>query len=119
MLTNEISTGDEGVNYRWYFQPDTHGSLSQPDTISGESSVYERYIRAPGKLGYTLTDTGGQLQIRCGPIALEWSLSNHVYLPMGEPVEIAYTDESDIADVHPQDPSLIWCGLKPPNTASE
>ena len=119
MLTNEISTGDGGVTYRWYFRPDMVGSFTQPDAITGESSVYERYIRVPGKQGNNVTDAGGQTQIKCGPIVLEWSLGNHFYLPMDEPVEIAYTHESDIADVRADDPSLIWCRHRPPNAGSE
>lgn len=110
MLTDEVDEGDGGVRYVWRFAPSGVAALDGPETLHGEGTVFERYVREPAKDGFVVKDVGGDTRIRCGPIAVEWSLGNHIYLPEDEPLQVAYTGCERINDVRPDDPSLIWFG---------
>lgn len=118
-LTDNVSTGDGSVKYQRFFRPDFNGDFSQPGVISGESSVYEKYEPVPGGEENEAMDVGGHTWIECGPIKLEWSSGNHVYLPVDEEMKITYTHKIDIVEVKPDDPLLIWSGRKHKIASSE
>jgi len=103
------------AKYRWFYRAERSGQFTDPGTESGVAEVFEKYRlrkEPDGKLLYE--DEGGQLQVRCGPIVLEWSASNWLYLPEHEPCELAIVRTSEIREVDIHDPSLIWCGRKAP-----
>ncbi len=108
IIDGDVCQGDGGVRYRWYFAPHRDGPLIGPDATSSESVVFEQYSRqpiAPGQI--QVTDAGGQRRIRCGPLEVEWSLGNHIYLH-DSTLELAYTGQEAIETVDPSSPSLIW-----------
>jgi len=114
MLTDDVDVGDGGVRYRWFFSPKIAGSFGASDATRGESVVFERYRQKRTPEGFSVTDAGGQTSIRCGPIELEWSMGDYIYLCDDTPVEIAYTRHAAIAAVRADDPSLIWCSCARP-----
>lgn len=112
MLTEKVDVKDGGVRYRWFFNADVDGGFAHRCVATSESVVYEWYVRQPRAQGDVIQDAGSRTRIRCGPIELTWSLGNHLYLPDSPPMEIAYTNQTDIADVRVDDPSLIWCSRR-------
>lgn len=113
-LTEDVRRGDGGVRYVWFFRQSPDGVFSDADTERGESLVFERLTKKRvGPYDSIVTDAGGRTWIECGPIRLEWSSGDHIYLPVDHEFRIACTFESEVAAISIDDPDLVWCGRVP------
>lgn len=110
-----------GAKYEYWFQPDGSRDFMKPNVEHGTGYVYERYNRRDRMPnGYVAEeDAGSQLNIKCGPLWVEWSSGHYIYPhpylhPRFEPmalttdIQIAATTESNLAQVSASDPSLRW-----------
>ncbi len=107
--TGELPRG--AIAYHWYFSPT--GSFGGMDVSEGNGLLFENYAVGPVVNGMqTVRDAGSQAFIVCGPIQVEWSEGNYVYLPEDLPMEIAFTNQQSLACVDASTPSLIWLARK-------
>ena len=113
-LTSEISKGDGGCEYVWYFQTDGSGVFTNNSAENGKARVFEKYRRVKKTdTGWEVKNDGGVLHIVCKSIKVEWSLSNWIYFdsPIG-PVVIAVSDTDDINKINFLASTLIWHSRK-------
>ena len=109
-----------GAQYEYWFQSDGSADFTKPNVEHGTAYVYEKYKhRRTGPNEYEVTDVGSELNIKCGPLWIEWSSGHYVYphpyfhrrvepmVPTTD-IEIAATTESTITEVSASDPSLRW-----------
>lgn len=124
-LIGPVSRGDGGTEYAYWYQGDGSGDLTAATVEHGTGVVFERYTRSQLSPGhYAVTDVGGQLNIKAGPLWLGWSMSNHVYVhphqcsppPPIASVEITATDWTDVNEVDLSDRNLRWIA---PKTSSD
>jgi hypothetical protein len=100
------SAEHKSAEYDWYYQKagDSYVIGSWPRKGSGRA--YE------GGEGLNLSDPAtSPRRIRCGPLSVEWSAGNYVYLsgPQGSAqVEMAITPWTRLEQVDIGDPGLVW-----------
>ena len=106
-----------GAKYVYWYTGDGSGDLTDPDVEHGAGIVFEKYTQTQIRPGhYMITDAGGELNIRAGPLWMRWSLSNHVYAQPAaspsplRPVKIAATCWTDVSEIDLSDPELRWIG---------
>ena len=107
--------------YSWYFRKTGSGPFEKSvGTSHGIGKVFERYkvIRKNEDGSNLVENDGGQLYVRCGPIRIEWSQGDYIYLNTGKPIKIAFSGKKDIEQVDPDDPSLIWYSARAANTST-
>ena len=109
-----------GAKYANWYVGDGSNDLTTAVVEHGIGVVFEKYIRtqtAPGQ--YSITDAGSQLDLKAGPLWLEWSLSNHVYARPHHnsaaastvtSVEITATPWTDVSEIDLAAPELRWIG---------
>ncbi|WFB37243.1 hypothetical protein P3T73_05650 [Kiritimatiellota bacterium B12222] len=111
-LESKIQKGDGGVSYIWYAQSDNSGSFTNESVKFGSGEVFENYRqKATDDQGKVLPSV---LFIQAGPIKIEWSRGEWIYLntPDGV-VEIAFTDEALVENINFLDENLKWQQPKP------
>jgi hypothetical protein len=110
-------TPDNGAEYEWYFQGDGSGNFQKSNCKHGQGKVFEKYKRELINDKEQLTDIGSVLDIKCGPLSVEWSSGNFIYAHdlhlRVTNIEIALTDWTSIdkVDVFPK--TLKWVKYKP------
>ena len=109
-VTKDATVGDCSADYIWYYSADGLGVFTGKAARQGTGTVCERYETTISVGGAELVrDAGSRPYIRCGPMAVLWSMSNWIYFdtPTGR-VRIALTGTSDIREVNYLDKGLVW-----------
>ena len=92
---------------RTKFPPDYKDVDTLQRLMTGQGKMYSR--KRSGWNSVVVTDIGSQLFITCGPYRIEWSHSDWLYIPSGDPsVEMAVTPWVQVEDIDFDDPNLKW-----------
>ena len=75
----DAMTDDWGADYTAWFA--RAGSTGPP--VESHGHVYEKYWQTRGRDGHHVKDIGGDRQVECGPLRVEWSASTWLYIPDG------------------------------------
>lgn len=75
-------TRDGGADYTGWFIP-AESTVSFARAKPTAAHVFEKYWRTRESSGYLVKDIGGDYHVRCGPLAIPWSASTHLYMPSG------------------------------------
>lgn len=112
-----------GVKYEAWYQPDGSADFMNEQVEYASGYAYEHYERDQiGVDSYAVTDVGSELNVKAGPLWVEWSHSNHLYprpsrAPGGEQppvheVQIAATPWHDVEQVDLERVDLRWSPAK-------
>ena len=114
-FTKITDKGEGGAEYVCFWQPAPEGPFDSGSLKSSKGEVFEKYRYENQKDGTRLRfNDGGQVEIPCGPLGLEWSKETTVYLPSEDPFEItplraALTNWSETKEIDFQWKELQWC----------
>lgn len=112
--SNALHSGEESFRSRYvkYLGGRTSGTwIIDPVKKSGDSELTQGRLVGLGRLAFGT----GKTRIDCGPFKLFWTAPAHVYFSSGKPsllqdqgTEIALTKWTEIEQVDPNDPALLW-----------
>ena len=112
-----------GVKYEYWYQGDGTGDFTKENVLHGNGIVYEKYIDEGNKL----KDAGSRLNVKVGPLWVEWSDGNHIYTDyystekeelLIKNIEITATQWENIKEVNLSSTELKWINKEIPSNES-